>query len=128
MKEFTNIPSINTVIQNLIAQWTKENPSPKWWEVWKKTNGLGKVVKFILNAVDSLILTVDKETIAGAEKKAAVLTACAAVYDFVALNAFPIWMKPFEIPIKMFLIYTVISTMIDWMVEKYKNGSWNSNN
>ncbi|MCK9458627.1 MAG: hypothetical protein M0R80_03225 [Proteobacteria bacterium] len=119
------VESINNIIKSLQAKWVEENPPPKWWQFWKKVD-LRKVVKFILAALDEMIIAVEKEIASGPEKKAIVLAACVVVYEFVVANALPTALKPFSTQIENFIIYIVIASAIDWVVEKYRNGSWSA--
>ena len=117
------VESINNIVKSLQAKWVEDNPPPKWWQFWKKVD-LRKVVKFILAALDEMIIAVEKEIASGPEKKAIVIAACVVVYEFVVANALPTALKPFSTQIENFIIHIVIASAIDWIVEKYRNGSW----
>lgn len=84
------------------------------------------VTKFLLGTLDGLIVFVDGlmggEN--GADKKATVLAAIVVLYDYVVAQALPIWLKPFAKSIKTFIIFTVMSIAIDWIVSKYNTGAW----
>jgi hypothetical protein len=47
------------------------------------------------------------------------------LYDTTIAPTLPYWAYPFASTIKGIVINTIISKAIDWIVEKYKNGSWN---
>jgi hypothetical protein len=84
------------------------------------------VTKFLLGTLDGLIVFVDglMGGESGADKKATVIAAVVVLYDYVVAQALPIWLKPFATSIKTFIIYTVISIAIDWIVSKYNTGAW----
>lgn len=122
--EVKQVVAIDNLVKSLTDQWAAENPAPKWWQIWKKGTALYKVVKFILDAVDDLIIAVEKELANGPEKKSVVLAACCIIYDFIVANALPLWAKPFAGRIRNFIIFVLIAAAIDWIVQKYRNGSW----
>ena len=98
--------------------------SKKWWSLNKTKISLATI--FLLNSLDELIIFANEVVISsGANKKATVLDGIDKLYDYVALEAFPIWLHPFATLIKQYVIYTMISSFIDYIVEKYKDGSWN---
>jgi hypothetical protein len=85
-----------------------------------------QVTKYLLGALDELVKLVNSvlTNVGGADKKATVLAATAIIYDYIVVQAFPFWMKPFSGQIRNFIIYTVMSIAIDWIVSKYNNGTW----
>jgi len=100
-----------------------------WWEFWNwfrtRSNTLMKVVSFLINCMDEFILAIDSFIdLEGKDKKATVLFALEQLYDHIIKEAMPIWLKPFAGKIKHLIIYVMISYMIDFMVEKYRNGLW----
>lgn len=98
--------------------------SKKWWSVNKTRISLATI--FLLNSLDELIIFANEVVkSSGADKKATVLDGIDKLYDYVALEAFPIWLRPFATVIKQYVIYTLISSFVDYIVEKYKDGSWN---
>jgi hypothetical protein len=122
--EVKQVLAVDNLVKSLTDKWAVENPTPKWWQVWKKGTALYKIVNFIFNAVDDLIVAVEKELANGPEKKAVVLAACCVIYDFIVANALPLWIKPWAGKIRVFVIYTLIATAIDFLVEKYRSGAW----
>jgi len=115
-------------ILKLAEQWNEENPVPqkRWWEFWKKgRNGLMVAVSFLINCVDELILRVDKFVdLDSPDKKATVLRAIEILYDHVIKEVLPIWLKPIAGRVKHLIIYVWISYVIDFMVQKYRDGLW----
>lgn len=85
---------------------------------------LSKVTVFMIMVMDDLVNTISEFAIVGEDKKATVLDALDKVFEHVVKEGLPMWLKPFVSPLKKYVIYTIISTAIDWTVDKYKNGSW----
>ena len=73
-----------------------------------------------VNQLDIIVYLIEK----GADKKATVLIAIANLFDYVSKEAVPMWLKPFMSGIKQFIVYTVVSILIDWIVAKYNSGDW----
>ncbi|RDJ35507.1 MAG: hypothetical protein DWQ19_11870 [Crenarchaeota archaeon] len=103
----------------------------KWDEVKDALGDKGRVslvyvTKFLLGTLDGLIVFVDALLSAekGEDKKATVIAAVVVLYDYIVAQAIPFWLKPFANSIKYFIIYTVISVAIDWIVSKYREGAW----
>lgn len=104
--------------------WDEQNQDANKW--FKKIN-FSKVTVFIIMALDDFILTINRISIPGADKKATVLNAIDRLYDYIMQEGTPIWMRPILSPIKQYVIYVLVSFAIDWIVEKYKNGDWRKN-
>lgn len=115
--------AISNYVSIMSAEWDKANEVIPWWKIWKK-KGFTRVTKFLLGAIDELIMYVDQLNLSGPDKKATVLAAIAILYDYVIREAIPLWARPFAGKIKEYIIYTVISTSIDWIVKKYRDGVW----
>jgi len=117
-------------VMSLKALWDQENAArkanSKWWKIWSKTKeGLTASISFLINCLDVLVTHVDQfKDIEGKDKKATVLLAAALLYDYVVANTLPIWLKPFSSKIKDMVIYVALSYAIDFIVEKYRSGTW----
>jgi hypothetical protein len=122
--EAQKVNEIEQQIQILATKWQEENPTPHWWQFYKKNTALYKVAKFLINALDELILAVDKYIESGPDKKATVMNAIGLLYDYIIREALPIWAKPFAGKIRSLIIDILIATAIDWIVGKYREGSW----
>lgn len=85
---------------------------------------LSVVTNFLLAALDDFVITISAVVISGPDKKATVLNAIDKIYEYVVREALPIWLRPFAGVIKQYIVYVLISNAIDWMVSKYKSGSW----
>lgn len=121
--EIHEIEAVDLYVDHLIQEWEDNKEDVPWWKFWYNIS-LDKVTTFLMEALDDLIAYVDGMVETGADKKATVLAAIERIYDFVIKEALPIWLMPFAGSIKAYIIYTLISNAIDWMVEKYRNGSW----
>jgi len=112
-----DIPEVKAMVYEFAKQWQTENPNPK-------KSGLKIATKFLLDCVDELVMLVEEYIASGPDKKATVLAALSMLYDFVVFNALPLWLKPFAGQIKTFIITVLVSELIDFVVSKYKKGSW----
>lgn len=114
-------------IAYLKQKWDEEVKlkSKKWinYFLCSKVN-LTAATNFLLFALDDLVFTIDNLLEYGPDKKATVLNGLDRLYEYVLREGLPIWLRPIAAPIKNYIIYTLASNAIDWMVEKYKNGSW----
>jgi hypothetical protein len=119
---------VEQYITDKIAEWKASKPTGKetWWKPWEKlsTVQMHAASKFLINALDNLILMIDKELDSGPDKKATVLSAVSKLYDFVVAQAVPLWLRPFSGTIKSYIINSLCSSAIDWIVDKYRNGAW----
>lgn len=94
--------------------------------MWVPKVSLSTVTNFLLMALDDLVITISTVVIPGPDKKATVLEAIDRLYEYTVREAMPIWLRPIAAPIKNYIVYVLVSNTIDWMVSKYKNGSWKS--
>ena len=121
-------------VQHFIAVWDGEQPNleettSSWWKFWTwfktRSTTLMKVVSFLINCMDEFILAVDGFIdLEGKDKKATVLFALEQLYDHIVKEAMPLWLKPIAGKVRHVIIYVIISYMIDFMVEKYREGLW----
>ena len=94
---------------------------------WKSSKlGLVAVTNFLLVALDNLVNYIDDKLESGPDKKATVLASVEKLYDHVIKEAMPIWLKPLSPSIKNLIINVVLSSSIDFIVDKYRNGNWRS--
>lgn len=123
------IDTIEEQVEALKVQWselTVDIENPPWWQFWSwgRKVSLSKVTDFLIKALDDLIHKVDGALDNGADKKATVLDAISRLYDYVIREALPIWLRPFSAKVKNYIINELVSTAIDWIVGKYRNGAW----
>jgi hypothetical protein len=106
------------------ALWDSTKEKVSWWEIWKQAK-ISTATKFLLKCLDDLIGYVDQIVdTSGPDKKATVLLAIAQIYDYIIKEAMPIWLKPFASVVRTYIINSLISAAIDWIVEKYRHGDW----
>lgn len=125
--EVKSVDAVQKLILELIAKWDAEVPpvSKSWWEVWvMPRSSVREAIIFLLNCLDALVLAIDNELMAGADKKATVLDAISTLYDYTVRELLPVWAKPFSGVIKQYVVYVVVSNAIDWLVAKYHNAVW----
>lgn len=104
-------------------RWDEENPGAgSWWHVSRTY--IVKCTVFLISITDSLVQSVENLIPSGPEKKAAVLLVVANVFDYISVAAFPIWLRPFAPVIKEIIISIVISNLVDFIVRKYRDGIW----
>jgi hypothetical protein len=122
-------------VLTLEKKWVDEAAVRKepWWKFWTwfswKEISLVKIVSFILNSIDDFVLFVEKfKEMSGEDKKATVLRAISKLYDFLAREAMPFWLKPFNAKIKYFVVDVVASYIVDFIVGKYNDGAWKEEN
>lgn len=121
---------VNTYVNALAKEWDEQKTTTTSWFLWwsVKKASLVEATSFILNSVDELVKFVDDLIDQGPDKKATVLAAVGALYDYIAAEAMPIFLKPFNSYIKSFLVDVVVSSSIDFIVDKYNNGLWKKDN
>lgn len=122
------IPELEIKIKSLIDQWDEKikDVAIKWYHSWglRSKATLALATSFLLGALDELITTVDELIDNGPDKKATVLNGLDRLYEYVIREALPIWLRPFAGAVKQYVIYSLASNAIDYIVLKYRNGSW----
>ena len=121
--QILRIASIDDFVKNILANIEGQVSSIPWWKFWS-LGDWHKAIGFFIVSMDELITRIAQEKIPGADKKATVLAALGTAYDVLIVTAAPFWMKPFVIAAKGLILNTLCSMLIDWIVDKYKNGSW----
>lgn len=99
------------------SQWSRRR-------MWVPKVGLSRLTNFLMVALDDFVVLVSEVAIPGHDKKATVLEAVDRLYEYTVREALPIWLRPIAAPIKNYVVYVLASNAIDWMVTKYKSGSW----
>jgi hypothetical protein len=115
--------AIEVFVEAMQKQWDETKPSVPWWKFWKRIS-FTPVTNYLIQILDDLVAYLIEHNIPGEDKKATVLDAIGKVYDYIVAAAMPFWLKPFSGMIRRFILETVLSASIDWIVEKYKNGDW----
>lgn len=119
--EVRPLESVEQMLESLKRVWDERSSGRHFW---KSSVSLTKVTGFLLYALDGLVNAVNESLITGPDKKATVLDAIDRLYDYTVREALPIWLRPIAGPIKSYIIHVLVSSAIDWMVAKYKSGSW----
>lgn len=117
------VDSVEEMILGFKRLWDGQRTTKSFW---RPSVDLSKVTNFILFAMDGFVGAVSEAVMTGPDKKATVLAAVDRLYDYVVREALPIWLVPFAGPIKAYIIGVLVSNAIDWVVLKYKSGSWSS--
>lgn len=128
--EVQEVKEIENLVNALAITWDEKKESvdkTPWWKFWKSSRlGLVAVTNFLLVALDNLVNYIDDKLESGPDKKATVLASIEKLYDYVIKEAMPMWLKPLSPAIKNLIINVVISSAIDFVVDKYRNGNWRS--
>lgn len=119
--EVRTISSVEGMVAELMAQW---NAQLYRKEFLSGRSNISKVTNFLLYALDGLMKEVNEALIPGPDKKATVLDAIDRLYEYTIREAMPFWMRPLASPLKSYIVHILISNSIDWIVLKYKDGSW----
>lgn len=119
--EVRTISNIEGMVAELMAQWDAQ--------LYRKgflrgRANMSKVTNFLLYALDGLMSAANEALIPGPDKKATVLDAIDRLYEYTVREAMPFWMRPLASPVKSYIVHVLISNAIDWIVLKYKDGSW----
>lgn len=114
---------IENYIETMAVKWEECKTSSKWWQVWKQVSFIA-ITNFLLARLDDLIGYVDGFIDSRVDKKATVLDAAARIYDNIIYQAMPFWMKPFSPLVRAIVIGQILPAAIDFMVGKYRQGSW----
>jgi hypothetical protein len=91
----------------------------------KNTNNIHDCISFILNCVDDSINQAQNLPVDGASKKAVVISIIYTIYNAIISKNLPVYLKPFDSIIKIIVIQFLISNIIDFLVHKYNEGTWN---
>lgn len=118
------ITVLNGYLEYLKFKWDQEKITASIWSFGKTY--LIKVSKFITNALDETIRLVENLIPGGENKKLAVMNTMEKILDYIIIQTFPMWAKPFSNLIKSFVLNVLISNFIDFIVSKYNSGLWKS--
>lgn len=116
------VDKIQEEIVKIVGIWQENNPVPGWFS--KVKGAWFKAVGFLMNVTDYLILFVEDLIPVGADKKATVMAAISVIYDKIVPPMMPMFVKPFSYQIKAFVLNVLVSMTIDFIVAKYREGSW----
>jgi len=117
------VGSVEEMLVELKRYWDSKKSDRSFWG---SSVSVSKVTSFLLYALDGFVNAVNEAVITGPDKKATVLDALDRLYEYTVREALPFWLRPVASPIKSYVIYVLVSNAIDWMVVKYRDGSWSS--
>lgn len=120
------VHALEVKVDELLNIWKSENPIRDGFFGFlsKAKVGFNKICIFLINSLDEFIQIVDDKLGDGADKKATVMIYVEKLYDEIVVASLPAFLKPFNKTIKRFVILVVISGTIDFIVSKYRDGSW----
>lgn len=119
------IQSVSQYLGDLKSRWDGEKPESKgWFGVSREYLVNGTL--FILKSVDEMIQYVEGIIPSGKDKKETVMIVAGSLFDYIIADCLPIWMKPMKSTIRKIMVDIIVSELIDFIVEKYKSGFWNS--
>jgi len=107
--------------KNIVENWKNENEKSFSFN----SEDLAKLSSDLLSFLDSSIhYAEDNVTTSGKDKKAVVLAIMQIIFVDIVLNNLPIYFKPFSQLIKFIAVNILFSAIIDFIVNKYKDGMW----
>jgi hypothetical protein len=117
------LKQLEAYLADLKARWDQENPVNTSWL------GIGRsyilqCTTYLIGVIDELVQFVEELIPAGEDKKAAVMALVGKLFDYIVVQAFPFWLKPFAGTIKGVIVNVIISNLIDFIVGKYNAGAW----
>lgn len=114
---YEKVPGLTILVETMKTSWT----------TMKSSVGSSRkvITEFLMNCLDGLITYLVNFDLSGKDKKTVVLHVMNDLYDYVVASTLPFWIRPFGRLIKDFVVNVLISYAIDWIVSKYKDGSWN---
>ena len=117
------IHQLDQYLSDLKIRWDQENPgNHSWWKISKTY--LVSSTMFLINVADEIIVFVEGIIPAGEDKKAATLAIIGKLFDYIVLQVFPFWIKPFAPIIKDIIVNIIVGNLIDYIVTKYNAGFW----
>ena len=114
---------LDAYLENLKAKWDETAPPKKSWFAIHQTQ-ITECTKFLICALDDLILFVQDNIPKGSDKKTVVLLVISNIFDYVATNSFPTWLIPLTPVVKQIIVGVIVSQLIEFIVSKYRDGSW----
>lgn len=94
------------------------------WESFSNKKTVTEGSKFLLNSIDDSVNFVEDFSLDGKTKKQIVLYIVATLFDEIIAKNLPFYLIPFNKLIRIFILKVIIDTSIDFIVQKYKTGSW----
>lgn len=109
---------IRKLVEELKLQWNlKQNVKGGFIVSGSK---FASVVQFFYYAIDKLMELANEFDVPGIVKKSAVMDAVNNLYDSWINPLLPLYLKPFSGSIKKLIVDTLISNLIDFLVDKVR--------
>lgn len=105
-----DLTKFTSLVATLSAEWQKVKPVATTWLLNKGRLSAG--FQFLAGGIDQLVALAETMTVAGVDKKAAVVAAANTLFDVVVMAELPAWTKPFIAPVK-----GIFDTMLDGLIE-----------
>lgn len=116
--------SLDAYLTHLRDEWDAEDDTGgRGWVAINRTR-LINGTSFIIRSLDRMVQFVEDLIPEGKDKKAAVLLVTTNLFDYIVVQAFPLWMKPFVPTIRRIIVQVVVASMIDFVVGKYRENTW----
>lgn len=117
------VQQLDQYLLDLKSRWNQQNIKNNSW--WKVTGTyLITSASFIINSLDELILFVENIIPLGADKKTAVMALIGTLFDYIVVQSFPFWLKPFASIIKNIVIGIIVNSLVEYVVGKYSSNVW----
>jgi hypothetical protein len=104
------LDQVKTFVNGIMEKWSGKT--------------LDDAMKFLFGSIDSLVSYVDTLIPTGEDKKQLVLNMAGDIYDLIIVSRLPFFLRVFSGQVKYVLINVLISYAIDFIVAKYRAGSW----
>ncbi len=119
-----DVVDIDKKIIEAIDEWDANLTTTEVSWILRRKATIIKAVLYIIRWTDVFINLVEGQIENGPDKKATVIRAIGLIFDYSAKESLPFFLKPFSGYIKKFIVDTVVSGFIDFVVNKYNNGFW----
>jgi hypothetical protein len=116
------IEDLESYLSDIKNKWDQQAFKKTWFGI--NVQNFLCVMRFLLNSVDELVLFVEPIIPDGKDKKAAVMVIIGRIFDYIVIQSFPLWLRPFSPIIRKIVIDIMISDLVEFMVNKYKSGFW----
>lgn len=117
------LSKLNIYLASLKKDWDELHPEKKSWFSVRKTYIVDSTI-FLISVLDSLIIFVQDRIQSGPDKKIAVMSVVSNVFDYIVIQAFPAWLRPFAPVVKEVVVGVIINQLVEFIVLKYKQGAW----
>lgn len=120
--ESSTLLQLNSYLESAKSKWDSAHPDRRFFS----KSYLIDCTIFLLQVVDDLIPLVQERIKEGKEKKVVVMSISSDIFTHIVESSFPLWLRPFAPIIKEVIVNIIISNLIEFIVKKYKEGVWKS--